>query len=239
MKVDVYASNTHLLKRDANRKTVVVIDTLRATSTIITAMANGCHQVVPVVDVEAAMDLKITMAHNNAVLGGERGGEKLPGFDLGNSPLEYTKKAIGGHTLILSTTNGTASIQKASDARRLFIGGLINASAVADALCAWGDDFIILCSGTGGRFSTDDVLTAGCILSILRQRGMALEVDDLGIVAESLYLSGKKDILKYLSNTRHFNILLNLGREEDLVYCLSQDIHSVVPEYRDGRIVLD
>lgn len=180
MKIEVYASNTHVSKKDMDGKVVVAVDTLRAATTIITALHNGCAQIIPVEDVEKAMELAANMQLNNAVLGGERNAKKLPGFDFGNSPLEYVPEAIADKTLILSTTNGTATIARAVDAKRLYIGALINATALVEELVRLGEDFTILCSGTHGKFSTDDILTAGCFIHLIRQRKVPLELDDPG-----------------------------------------------------------
>ena len=119
MKIEVFASQTHVTEKDIRGKDCVVIDTLRATSTIITALANGCEQVIPVEEVGQATRLRASVGGDTmAVLGGERGGQKIPGFDLGNSPLEYGPEHIYGKTLILTTTNGTLAIGKAETASR-------------------------------------------------------------------------------------------------------------------------
>ena len=238
MKIEVYASNTHVSKKDMDGKVVVAVDTLRAATTIITALHNGCAQIIPVEDVEKAMELAANMQLNNAVLGGERNAKKLPGFDFGNSPLEYVPEAIADKTLILSTTNGTATIARAVDAKRLYIGALINATALVEELVRLGEDFTILCSGTHGKFSTEDIITAGCFIHLIRQRKVPLELDDLGRVAEDLYNRAKKGVPKALQGSAHFERLMSLGLAQDLDYCLTQDITDVVPVFRDGRIVL-
>ena len=132
MKIEVFASQTHVTEKDIRGKDCVVIDTLRATSTIITALANGCEQVIPVEEVGQATRLRASVGGDTmAVLGGERGGQKIPGFDLGNSPLEYGPEHIYGKTLILTTTNGTLAIGKAETASRTYIGAMINATSIA------------------------------------------------------------------------------------------------------------
>jgi len=237
MKIEVYAANTHVTKKELDGKVVVAIDTLRAATTIVTALNNGCAQIIPVEDVEAAMDLCSKMRHNNAVLGGERNAQKLPGLDFGTSPLQYVEEAIRDKTLILSTTNGTATIARAVDAKALYIGALINATALVDELAKLHEDVTILCSGTHGKFSSDDIFTAGCFIHKLRSRVGKLELDDLGRMAEDFYARNSANVHGALSSATHYQRLVSLGLQADLDYCFSIDVCDVVPIYQDGRIV--
>ncbi len=144
----------------------VVIDVLRASTTIVTALANGADRVVPVADVEAARRLA-SAAGPTVLLGGERGGVRLPGFDLGNSPLEYPAARVAGRTVVITTTNGTAALAASRGAREILVGAIVNRTAVAEAvrrLACDGDDVHLVCAGTDGAVSAEDVLAAGAIL---------------------------------------------------------------------------
>ncbi len=240
MKIDVYASHTHVADKDIRGKQCVVIDTLRATSVIVTALSNGCKQVVPVAEVDQAMELKATMG-TDAILGGERNALKVPGFDLGNSPLEYTTDVVAAKTVILTTTNGTQAIQKAQSASNVLIGSMINGVTVASALMRAREDAVILCAGTKGRFSLDDILTAGYIIYRMRRFGAVepIETDDLGTVCEQLYIANRDHLVLALENARHFHVLVEAGMKKDVLYCMKRDIVHVLPRLNDGRIALD
>lgn len=144
----------------------VVIDVLRASTTMITALAHGAARVVPVADVDEARRLA-TEAGPAALLGGERSGVRIAGFDLGNSPLEYDASRVADRTIVITTTNGTAALAAASGAREILIGAIVNRTAVAAAvrrLAGAGERVHLVCAGTDGCVSAEDVLAAGAIL---------------------------------------------------------------------------
>lgn len=240
MKIEVYASRTHVTEKDIRGKNCVVIDTLRATSTIITALANGCEQVIPVEEVGQATELRSSVGDSVAVLGGERGGRKIPGFDLGNSPLEYGPEHIYGKTLILTTTNGTLAIGKAETAIRTYIGAMINATSIARALLKTETDAVLLCAGMEGRFAVEDALSAGYILHCMRQesRGAQIVTDDLGYVCEVLYETNAERLLDSVQFGRGCQQLQALGMMDDVAYCLQRDTVPALPLVQDGRIIL-
>ena len=241
MKIEVFASQTQVTEKDIRGKDCVVIDTLRATSTIITALANGCEQVIPVEEVGQATRLRASVGGDTmAVLGGERGGQKIPGFDLGNSPLEYGPEHIYGKTLILTTTNGTLAIGKAETASRTYIGAMINATSIALALLKTETDVVILCAGMEGKFAVEDALTAGYIIHCLREQspGIPIETGDLGYVCEVLYETSQDDLLTAVQNGRGFEQLHALGMEQDVAYCMQRDTVPALPLVQDNRIIL-
>ncbi len=140
--------------------TAVVIDVIRATSTIASALAQGAAGVMPVAAVEDAFALK---AHDpEALLAGERGGQALPGFDLGNSPEDFTRKRINKRMVILTTTNGTQALAACVGARHVVTACLLNLDAVAARLQELGPPWIVLCAGCNGHFGVDDAIVAGC-----------------------------------------------------------------------------
>src|SRR5262245_18694621 len=146
-------------------KTVVVIDVLRATTTIIRALAAGAREVVPCLEVEEARRISSELG-SAAILGGERGGVPIPGFDLGNSPAEYTRERVGGKTVVFTTTNGTRAMQRCKLAGRVLLGAFVNFSAICRELSGT-DEIAIVCAGTDGHVTREDTLLAGAIVDDL------------------------------------------------------------------------
>lgn len=149
--------------------TVVVLDILRASTTILFALHAGAVQVIPCLDVEGARRVATGLDPSTRLLAGERAGVRIPGFDLGNSPAEFTPQRVAGKTLIFTTTNGTRAMQVARPARRILIGSLVNASAVAREL-VHESNIHLLCAGTDGKVTAEDVLCAGLIQEFWRAR---------------------------------------------------------------------
>ena len=154
------------------RTTAVVIDVLRATTTLTVALANGAARVLPTATPEAAFALR--RRHPRALLCGERGGVRIPGFDLGNSPAEYGAGIVRGRDLIFASTNGSLALIAARTARRRVLAAFVNASAVLDGL-AGDDDVTFVCAGKLGRPSLEDVACAGWLAASLAARGARLE----------------------------------------------------------------
>jgi 2-phosphosulfolactate phosphatase len=142
--------------------TVVVIDVLRATTTITYALAAGASAVIPCLDVGDALRIKASCPAGTVVLGGERGGKRIEGFDLGNSPAEYTPETVGGRVVVFTTTNGTRAIEHCRLATRVLLGAFVNLSAVSRAVSD-DENVHLLCAGTRGKFTREDVLLAGAI----------------------------------------------------------------------------
>lgn len=171
MKITVISTRDGLKGLQQNYNVAVVLDILRATTTITTALWHGCGGVIPVAEVDEAREL--AKAYPGRLLGGERGSVKLPGFHLGNSPLEYTGDVVAGRQVVLTTTNGTGTIKLAAQrAPEVLIGSLLNAAAVAGELLRTGDSVLLACAGTRGNFSLEDTLGAGWIIKeVLDLRG--------------------------------------------------------------------
>jgi 2-phosphosulfolactate phosphatase len=236
MIVETFSVHSHVISKYLRGTQAVVIDTLRATSVMITALNNGCRQVIPTIEIDEAMARKRTMLDEQVLLGGERNAVKIPGFDLSNSPLEYTPETVRNRVLVLTTTNGTAAIHRVAGAQRVLIGGMLNASAVAAKLKGAGH-VTIVCAGTRGKFSLDDVFTAGCIIARLRENDPDLALDDLGFIAEMLYHRYKTDWRPLIKNASHYKILKECGYLEDIAYCMREDALNIVPVWSDGIIV--
>ncbi|MEI6100321.1 MAG: 2-phosphosulfolactate phosphatase [Eubacteriales bacterium] len=240
MKMTTLPTYTHIEPTEFAGKTAIVIDLLRATSTICTALHNGCRKVIPVEEVEEAIRLTREIGlHTPVVSGGERDGAKLPGFDYGNSPLEYSSTTISGKVLVLCTTNGTQAFHVAAGAQAVYAGCLNNARAVAKKAVDDGRDIMILCAGTRCRFSADDVTAAGAIIHRIREiiNIDDADMDDLSHTALWLYEKNRSDLYGLLQISRPYRTLAQLNRMEDIDYCFQEDIVDLVPQFLNGDIV--
>ena len=222
MQISVYPVYTVLERESLPGAAAVVIDTLRMTSVATVALHNGCAGLRAVCDIEEA---RVLAAQTGSLLGGERNALKIPGFDFGNSPLEFTPEAIGGHRLVMTTTNGTHAIQSVLGADEVLLGCLLNADAVAKAV-AGRERLVIALAGTACRFSMEDAVAAGAIISRL---GPGCALDDMAIASRTLYEACRKDIQGFLSSALHYRRLESLGLLEDLRFCLQEDTVPCVP----------
>ncbi len=208
--------------------TVVVVDALRMTSTAVTAIENGAVGIRPVTELEEAR--RVAEAEPGALLCGERLGKKLPGFHLGNSPLEYTPERVSGRRLISTTTNGTRVLNMAAAAKKVMIGSFLNAAALAQRLLG-AETLVMVCAGNYDRMSLEDVLAVGCILERLRRHEGGCELDDASEAALCLYEQGRGDLLGMLRRSAHCRYLCSLGADAvaDVRYCLQEDTHRATP----------
>ena len=235
MKIDVIISADDIKEAKIQGKSVVVIDVLRATSVIVTAISNGSREVIPVVDVDAAREIA-KKDKNMYLLGGERRALKIDGFDFSNSPLEYKASIVKGKTVVMTTTNGTKAIKGSTAAKNIIIGAMINAKAVSQRIQELGNDVVIVNAGTYGQFSIDDFICTGYIISKLKENKKSnLELTDIATTALYVY-EQNKDITSFIKYANHYNVIKDLGLYEDLKYCCSKDIVDIVPEYRNGII---
>lgn len=238
MIVEVYGSHNHVIGKELRHTQSVVIDILRATSVMVTAFNNGCRQIIPVNEIGEAMNLRRRIGESGVLLGGERDCLKIPGFDMGNSPKEYSKNVVNDKTIVLTTTNGTEAIHRVQSSKRVFIGAMLNASAVADKLLEWGDHTTIVCAGTRGKYTLDDSFAAGCILNKLMKKKMDVQVDDFGYSCLELYKNWRRNYKDLLKNASHYNALVKAGFEEDIDYCFQEDKIGIVPQWTDSMIML-
>lgn len=212
---------------------VVVIDVLRATSAICAAFDNGIKSIIPVPTVEEALEYK----NKGFLAGAERKGQIVEGFDFGNSPYSFMKEEFKGKDVVLSTTNGTKSIDVAKDAETVVIGSFLN----LDALCKWLEvqdkNVLCLCSGWQDKFNLEDTICAGAILEYLLQTGKFASDDDASVAAKYMYLSAKENNFGYLKSSSHRRRLKKLNLNKDIKYCLTLNQTDVIPILRDGKLV--
>lgn len=213
-------------------KTVVVVDVLRATTTIVHALAAGALQVVPCQEVDEARQLAQEFP-GQAVLGGERAGGKIAGFDLGNSPLEYTAATVGGKSLVFTTTNGTRALSRCRLARRVLIGAFVNLSAVCRELTGV-DQVAILCAGTDGQVTREDALFAGAVVDELTRTSRWTLNDQAEIVRDAWQAATADLTSDPLSRTlrvsRGGRNLIGIGHENDIDLAAQIDRFDLVPE---------
>jgi 2-phosphosulfolactate phosphatase len=203
----------------------VVIDVIRATSTIVTALASGTRSVFAVAKVEDALEWKA--ANPEAILAGERGGQPLEGFDLGNSPEDFTPERVKGRRIILTTTNGTQALAACLGARTVIAGALLNLDAVAARLREVGPPWIIVCAGCNGEFGVDDAIVAGALAE-------ALDQDHYFV---PLWRSVRRELTETLTNCEAGRELQRVGLEKDIPFCAKLNQYSIVPVLgADGRL---
>ena len=236
MKINVLFSPIHTDELYFTGKTTVVIDVLRASSTIVTALQNGAKEVVPVATVEFAVKVSGGMFGGQTLLGGERNTKKIEGFALGNSPLEYSADIIAGKSLILYTTNGSKAVVKAKFSENLFICSFLNLNAVARHLVKLDTDFEILCAGRPNAFSMEDTVCAGKLISEIERLNGSAELSDSSKAASALSKSFGKSIVKMLKETEHGKILVENGFDEDISYCAKLNASEAVP-YFTGNVL--
>lgn len=216
----------------------VVIDVLRASTTMITALACGADRVVPVADVDEARRRADELG-GGALLGGERGGLPLPGFDLGNSPREYTADRVAGRTVVITTTNGTAALHASREAREIVVGAIVNRAAVAEAVRRLageaGGVVHLVCAGTEGLVSAEDVLAAGAILDAAAAAGRDESLDESAREALAWFrrVAAGGDVpaalvAEFRRSPGGAN-LVDMGMEADLVPAAAIDSCGVVP----------
>lgn len=218
-----------------DKSIVVVVDILRATSAICTALHHGIISVITVAKVEDAQKYTGT----EYIIAAERGGEVVQGFAFGNSPLSYRNNPeIIGKKLVLTTTNGTQAIAAAADAAALCVGAFSNITPLSSWLVSQKKDVMILCAGWKNRLNLEDTIFAGALTRLLLNQGFNLDIDsDAALTALTLFEQSKEDINRFLEPSSHRQRLSKLNLHEDIDYCLQWDTTSVVPVLIKGELI--
>lgn len=215
-------------------KNVIVLDVFRTSSTIIMALYQGATKILPALNAQTARQLKKETP--SSVLGGEINCLKIEGFDLGNSPLEYTPEKIKNKIVILTTTNGTTTIHQAKEAANIYIGSFLNASALVRKLETDKNDLLLACAGTQGEYSLEDVCCAGYFLHLLKNTVKPF-LNDKALSAPALYHSFQKNLPYYLSRSKNGRTLLSKGYWLDIEFCCAQNFLPTIPIYSDSAII--
>lgn len=229
--IEVCLSPLLLPLYDIRDSIVVVIDILRATSTICVALEHGVEKVIPVSSIEECEAFK----DKDFILAAERKGQIVEGFTSGNSPFEYMNGKTKGKTLVLTTTNGTRAIMDSKTAYKVVAGSFLN----LDVLCEWLMDekrnVLLLCAGWKNKVNLEDTLFAGAVTHCLKDN---FEIDcDAAIAAEQLYVNAKDDLFDSLQEASHFKRLKGLGVLKDIKYCLTPNQAKVIPVLLDNELV--
>ena len=236
MKIDVHFEPAAPLP-DLTASLVVVIDVLRATSSMVEALVNGAQGVYPAPSTEEAIKLASSLGREDTILCGEARGLKVEGFDLGNSPGEFSPERVAGKRLVMSTSNGTRAFSLVDDAVSVLACSFMNLSAVASAAME-ADSIVVVCAGMEGLFSLDDAVCAGALVQSIRTAAkVEVDLNDAAMGAVEMALTFRVNA-HFLASTSTGRRLMEMGLREDLEVCAEIDRHSVVPEMDDRVIQL-
>ena len=236
MKINVLLSPHNVDELYFSQKTSVVIDVLRATTVIVTALENGAREVIPVGSVDFAMKVSGNAFGGQTILAGERNTNKIEGFYLGNSPYEFTSETVQGKSIILYTTNGSKAIVKAKFSENLFICSFKNLKALAAHLVKLNKDTEILCAGSNGMFCIEDTVCAGRLINEMSALTKDVELTDAAKASVVLNNSFGDNIYDMLKNAEHGQKLINNGYETDLTECAALGVSDVIPFYNTGVV---
>lgn len=231
-KIDVCLSPDLMHLYTVQERSVVVVDILRATSCMTTALALGIESITPFANLEACKAMK----DQGFYTAGERDGKKVEGFDLGNSPFEYMNPGLRGKRIAFTTTNGTQAIEKSRGAREIIIGSFLNIGAVANYLLQGTNDVLVVCAGWKGKFNLEDTLFAGALVELVQEH---IEPEcDAPMAARDLYLSAKHDLVDYLKDASHVKRLARLNIQKDIAFCVTLNTYPIVPRLIEGKLII-
>jgi 2-phosphosulfolactate phosphatase len=234
MRIDTLFTANEIDEVAVKGKSVVIIDVLRVCTTIAYALSNGCERIIPVDTVEAATNLTASLDKKVTLLGGEKEGRRIDGFNLGNSPAEYAPEVVKGKTIIMATSNGTRAIWRSQAAKEILIASLVNMTSVADHVAKL-DVLTVVCAGKQGRFAMEDAVCAGMLVYRLAEDNN-LDLSDGAEAARALYKLNRQSIAKLLRECEHGRYLSRLGFEGDLDVCGKIDSLKILPIVKEGRI---
>ncbi len=232
-RIDLYFTPGEVSEDELSGRTVVVVDILRASASIIRALKNGSRGIIPTQSADEATELAHSLGRENVLLCGERGGRKIEGFDLGNSPREFKRNVVEGKTLIFATTNGSKAIAQAQGASTLVVGSFLNFQGLLRYLSRIDTDLTIVCAGKLGKFAVEDAVGGGMFVDHLQ----AEELNDGALAAQALYQRYSQDILGMLRNSSHGRYLIELGFEEDVSLCGRLNSVNLIPKMEEGKLV--
>jgi len=239
VRIDVHFGVGGLGPADFSGRVVAVIDVLRASTSIAAALANGARTVIPLESSEEVITRAKAFARGDVKLAGERKMLPVPGFDFGNSPREFTREAVEGKTVLMSTTNGTASVTAVQGARDVVIASYVNFSAVLTMLRAalrGGTDIAIVCAGRDKQFSLEDAACAGRFVHHVSRRLSNVVMNDAAVSATLVDRKFGENLSRVLDASEHGRALREAGFAEDLVTCAAVDSFPVIPLYQDRQI---
>lgn len=233
MKIDVRFDAFELDELELRGKNIVVIDVLRSSTTIAVALNNGAREIIPVESIENAVKISGSLFGDVTLRGGERNGKMIQGFNLGNSPLEYTESTVKGKSIIFCTTNGSVAMYKSRFAQNLSVGSFVNISKVIEFIKEIRQDFLLICAGRANAFSNfslEDTVCAGMIVHALSaEKALTMELTDASHAAQALFKTYGKSLLKMMKNTDHGRYLVEIGFLEDVKIAAAVDTYPILP----------
>jgi len=237
-KIDVVLLPEELKKRELTNHLVVVIDVLRVSSTITTALAAGVSKIIPIRLPEEAFRRKEAFLPGQVLLCGERNGKKPSGFDLGNSPLEYSSKKVRDKTILLTSTNGIRTIKLVERAEEIIIGCFLNIEAIIQYCRTYSGNVLLVCAGDKRAVSLADTVCAGMIKSLYEEESQNNKnIYDDSLIACRMYREFSHNLLHMMKVSKWGQGLIALGLEQDLAYCAQKNIFHIVPVIKDESIV--
>lgn len=238
MRLDVHLTPGELSPADILDRAVVVIDILRASTSIVQALAEGAKSIYPVASIEEALRLANTFGRDDVLLCGERKCLPIEGFDLGNSPREFSRDRVKGKTLVMSTTNGTHVMSLTGGAERVVIASLLNLQAVVDELAAVAADPVLVCAGRDKQFALEDAACAGLLASrLIDARPGEWTLNDGALAALALAREFPPDVALF-RQTASGRTVQAADMTEDLEFCAQVDTHQIVPVLHERTITL-
>jgi 2-phosphosulfolactate phosphatase len=229
LSIDVSLTPDLVTEGALSKSTVVVVDILRATSTWITALYHGVESITPYASLEDCLARK----QDGYLVAAERVGEKVPGFDLGNSPFEYMENRVHKKKIAVTTTNGTRAILKSKGAKEILVGSFLNMGAIIDRLKS-ADQILIVCAGWEGQPGMEDVVYAGALINALSRRNPFLT--DSAKIAHKLFLRSPGDPLALARKSSHVKRLIKLGLNKDIAFCFKKNKYPILGMVKNGII---
>ncbi len=239
MRIDVVFGVQQLSPQDVQGRVVAVIDVLRMSTTIAVALANGARAVIPFDNSEEVVTRSKQLERGAFRLAGERRMLKMEGFDLGNSPLEHTREAVEGQTVLLTTTNGTKALLAVQGARDVVVASYVNLTAVSTMLrtaLRGGADITIVCAGQDRQFALEDAACAGRYVHHISKRLSGMDVNDAALAASLIDRKYGENLMRLFNTAAHGRALAAAGFGDDLTACAAVDAYSVIPVYQDRQI---
>ncbi len=230
MRVDVAFTPAALPAATLAGATALVVDVLRASTTLVTALAHGCLGVLPVAEVEEAR--RRAGGLPGALLAGERGGDPPEGFDLGNSPLEFTPARVDGRLIVFTTSNGTRALLAARPATAVAVAAFVNLTAAADWALDQGRNLVVVCAGELGERSVEDEICAGLLVDRVLSVEPGAVAGPAAAEAAGAARPYAKDLARLAQEAPHARHLATHGRGPDVAACLTLDRFTMVPIYR-------
>lgn len=238
LKIDLFLSQSEIQRSQISDQLVVIIDVLRASTSMITALANGCKAIISVSEIDKAKKLAKNFLPGSILLCGERNEVLIPGFDLSNSPLEYTADKVKDRTIIFTSSNGSKLFDYVQYGQKIIVAGFVNVTVIAKFIVESKLDVAILCAGKNGQFGLEDAVCGGMIINkIAELKDKSSALNDGAIAAQTMYQFYGKNIIGMLYQASHGKRLIDIGQEQDLLECGKIDAIEVIPILDGNELV--